>query len=555
MLSVEPEVPELVPARMLNEFCYCPRLFFLEWVQSRFADNTDTVEGSWAHRAVDVAGGSIPAPGSDEPFSVARSVQLSSPELGIVAKIDLLEPGPDGRIVPVDHKKGRAPDIPEGAWEPERVQLCAAGLLLRDAGYRCDYGMLYFGASRKRVRVDFDDELVGLTMERLAELRATAADGTPPPPLVDSPKCPRCSLVGLCLPDETNLLSERTTRPPRRLMPSADDARPLHVTEQGAWVTKSKGRVVIKRKDETLGSVRLIDVSQLCVHGNVQVSTQLLRELMAEDVPVCFFSYGGWFSGLAHGLPSKHVDLRRAQVVVAAQGGLEIAKRMIEGKIRNSRTLLRRNAAPKPANAIASLRDLAERCSAATTVETLLGIEGAAARVYFEQFPSMLKSPHALPGEAFAFEGRNRRPPRDAINCLLSYGYSLLTKELTVTTFAIGFDPYLGLYHRPRYGRPALALDLAEEFRPLIVDSTVLTLVNNGEIGPREFIARAGGVTLTPDGRRTVIRAFERRLDTEVTHPIFGYRITYRRVLEVQARLLGALFLGEVSDYTPFVTR
>ena len=114
MLSVEPEVPELVPARMLNEFCYCPRLFFLEWVQSRFADNTDTVEGSWAHRAVDVAGGSIPAPGSDEPFSVARSVQLSSPELGIVAKIDLLEPGPDGRIVPVDHKKGRAPDIPKG---------------------------------------------------------------------------------------------------------------------------------------------------------------------------------------------------------------------------------------------------------------------------------------------------------------------------------------------------------------------------------------------------------------------------------------------------------
>src|SRR5690606_16981677 len=154
-----------------------------------------------------------------------------------------------------------------------------------------------------------------------------------------------------------------------------------------------------------------------------------------------------------------------------------------------------------------------------------------------------------------AFEGRNRRPPRDAINCLLSYGYSLLTKELTVTTFAIGFDPYLGLYHRPRYGRPALALDLAEEFRPLIVDSTVLTLVNNGEIGPREFIARAGGVTLTPDGRRTVIRAFERRLDTEVTHPICGYRITYRRLLEVQARLLGALFLGEVSDYTPFVTR
>lgn len=548
-------MPELVPARMLNEFCYCPRLFFLEWVQSRFADNADTVEGRWVHRAVDKEGGRAPLPTDDEPFIVTRSLALSSTELGITLKADLVEAVDDGAVVPVDHKKGAAPDVPEGAWEPERVQLCTQGLLLREAGYRCDHGYLYFAASRRRVRIEFDEALIALTMERLAALRETAATGIPPPPLVDSPKCPRCSLVGLCLPDETNLLADRTDRPARRLMPSGDDAKPLHVSEQGAWVGKSKGRITISKDKVEIASVRLIDVSQVCIHGNVQVSTQLLRELMAEDIPVCFFSYGGWFSGMAHGLPSKHVDLRRRQVSIAAQGGLAIAQRIVEGKIRNSRTLLMRNAREKPGATVTSLKRLAEDATEAPTVETLLGIEGAAARLYFGAFTAMLKPDARLPGSVFDFSHRNRRPPKDAINCLLSYGYSMLTKELTVTAFAVGFDPYIGFYHRPRYGRPALALDLAEEFRPLLVDSTVLTLVNNGEMASKDFVVRAGGVSLTGDGRRTVTRAFERRLDAEVTHPRFGYRITYRRVLEVQARLLGATLLGEIPEYPPFVTR
>lgn len=167
----------------------------------------------------------------------------------------------------------------------------------------------------------------------------------------------------------------------------------------------------------------------------------------------------------------------------------------------------------------------------------------------------MIRPDLRLPGSPFSFEGRNRRPPTDAVNCLLSYGYGLLTKDLTVVTFAIGFDPYIGFYHRPRYGRPALALDLAEEFRPLIVESTVLTLINNGEVKDSHFIVRAGGVALTPDGRKAVLRAYERRLDTEITHPIFGYKVTYRRVLETQARLLGAVMLGEVQSYSPLVTR
>jgi len=189
------------------------------------------------------------------------------------------------------------------------------------------------------------------------------------------------------------------------------------------------------------------------------------------------------------------------------------------------------------------------------SIPSLLGIEGTAARLYFGAFSSMLRPGAGLPGEPFSFEGRSRRPPRDPINCLLSYAYSLMTKDLTVIAYAIGFDPYLGFFHRPRFGRPALALDLCEEFRPLVAESVVLNLINNGEISESDFVVRAGGVALTPVGRRAVLRAYERRLDTEIKHPTFGYRLTYRRVFDVQARLLAAHVLGEVPEYVPFTTR
>ncbi len=155
----------------------------------------------------------------------------------------------------------------------------------------------------------------------------------------------------------------------------------------------------------------------------------------------------------------------------------------------------------------------------------------------------------------FELSGRNRRPPQDPVNCLLSYAYSLLTKDLTATLIGVGFDPYLGVYHKPRFGRPALALDLAEEFRPLVADSVVITAINNGEIRRSGFVVRARGVALTSKARRSFIAAYERRLEQIITHPIYHYRISYRRVFEVQARMLGAHLLGEVPHYVPFMTR
>lgn len=548
------EVPDLVPARMVNEFSYCRRLFFLEWVHAQFADNVDTVEGRWHHRAVDEQAGAVPLPEEGE-VRIARSVMLSSTELGLVAKIDLLEGAPDGTVVPVDTKRGAPPDVPERAWEPERVQVCVQALLLRAHGYRCDRGMLWFADTRQRVAVELDDALVERTKELLGDLRRVAASSEPPPPLVDSPKCPRCSLVGICLPDEVNTLAERSAAPPRQLVPRGDAPKPLYVTEQGAVISKDKGRLEVMKHGDRLASVRVIDVSQVSIYGNIQVGSQVLRELFARDIPVCWFTYGGWFSGLGAGLPGRNVELRRRQTIVGAQGGLEIARRVVNGKILNSRTLLRRNTRDRSEAVLGQLKRLADQALAVTSTGSLLGIEGTAARLYFGAFPTMLREEKRLPGSPFSFEGRNRRPPTDPVNCLLGYVYGLLTKELTATAFAIGFDPYQGFYHRPRFGRPALALDLAEEFRPLIAESVVVNLVNNGEVSAGDFLVRAGGVTLTQSGRKAVLAAYERRLATELRHPLFGYRASYRRILEVQCRLLAAHLLGEIPAYVPVTTR
>jgi CRISPR-associated protein Cas1 len=541
------DTPDLLPARMLNEYTYCPRLFYLEWVQKEFAPSEDTVTGNMVHERADHPRGELRA----ESGIAASSVALSSENLGLTAVIDVAE-GTGGSVRPVDYKKGKAPDVPAGAWEADMVQVCVQALLLRDAGYRCDEAVLYYAGSRTRVTVPVTGELEARTLDLARQAREVAASGRIPLPLVDSPKCPRCSLNAICLPDEVNTLAERTTAPPRRLTPSAGAARPLYVTTQGAVIGTSGGRFEIRLKGEELSSVRVLDVSQICIRGNATVTAQALRKALAAQIPVCWFSYGGWLSGVTTCLPGKNIELRRRQYAAAADGSLAFCRAVVAGKIRNSRTLLRRNSRPGCAAAVAQLAGIADSAGQAPALQVLLGLEGAAARIYFGQFGTMLRDEWGLDGNVLA---RTRRPPRDPVNCLLSYLYALLAKDLTAVTWSVGFDPYLGLYHQPRFGRPALALDLMEEFRPVVADSVAITLLNTREVTGADFLRRGAGTALADRARQAVLAAYERRLDTEIVHPVFGYRISYRRVLEVQARLLGAYLLGEVPAYVPFTTR
>ena len=545
---------------MVNEYQYCPRLAYLEWVQGEWADSSDTVEGRHAHRRVNRDGGAMPAPQEVAEKLHARSVTLSSERLGLIARMDLIE-SEQGRVVPVDYKRGKRPHVKGGAYDPERVQLCVQGLILREHGYHCDEGVLYFVAGRERVRVVFDDELIAATERAVEGLRNVAQGGTIPPPLEDSPKCPRCSLVSICLPDEVNHLAllSRPGIAPRPIAVPATDALPLYVQARGAKVAKSGETLVVTVDDEKVATARLAETSQVVLMGSIYVTSPCLQELMWRGIPVTWHSHGGWFYGHTVGNGHKNVELRTAQYRASFDPAtcLRFAKGLVSAKIANCRTLLRRNWKRSEDNrdVLIELKEDSRRVARVRSLAVLLGVEGTAAARYFRAFPAMLSESEPARTLAFDFGKRNRRPPTDPVNALLSFAYSLLTRAWTVTLTAVGFDGFRGLYHQPRYGRPALALDLMEPFRPLIADSVVLQLINNGEIRPIDFRSAAGSVALTPEGRRRFIAAFERRLSHEILHPLFGYRVSYRRLMEMQARLLGRFLLGEIPAYPNFTTR
>jgi CRISPR-associated protein Cas1 len=261
---------------MVNEFVFCPRLFYLEWVQGRFATSDDVEEGRWVHRVVDEPGGDLPDPEADlERFAgrTSRSFWLTSADLGVSAKIDIVEVGKDGTVVPVDYKKG-SPDRRGRAWPSDEIQSILQALLLQEAGYRVQRAEIWYAETRRRVEISIDQTRLEQTRELMERLWQTAASDTMPPPLEDSPKCPRCSLVGLCLPDEINALRtrDRTPKRPRGVMAADPDSRPVYVMEQGAVVGVRGGRLETYKKDEKLASYRLIDVLQLCLYGNITVT-------------------------------------------------------------------------------------------------------------------------------------------------------------------------------------------------------------------------------------------------------------------------------------------
>lgn len=560
-MDLQPELPlpppplrddqPYVPARMVNEFQYCPRLAYLEWVQGEWAESADTVEGRGVHRRVDGGSGELPEASTfaeDERIH-ARSVTLSSDRLGLIARLDLIEVE-DGAVVPVDYKRGRRPHVAAGAYDPERVQLCVQGLILEDNGYRCDEGALYFRESRERVRVAFDAELRSKALAAVSGLRLVAAGGHIPPPLEDSPKCPRCSLVAICLPEEVNFL--RHGMAPRPLAASRDLELPVYVQSQPARVRKRGDTLLIQTEDGGETTARLIDTSHLVLLGAIDVTAPVLHELMRREIPVSWYTSGGWFLGHTIGTGHHNVELRTAQYRASFDPAfcLRLARGLVASKLRNCRTLLRRNTRAEQSLdvALGGLRRAARAAGEARSLAELLGVEGNGGAIYFGSFASMLTERQDGDGLRFEFENRNRRPATDPVNAMLSFAYAMLVRELTATLSAVGFDPYRGFYHQPRYGRPALALDMMEPFRPILADSTVITAVNNGEIKPGDFVRAGRACALSPAGRKKMIAAFERRLATEITHPVFGYRLSYRRVLEVQARLLGRHLLGEIPE-------
>ena len=571
---------DLMPLRALNQVTYCQRLYYLEYVESIMPINEHVEDGIFQHRRVD-----DPAlqnrPRKDGDAVNTRSVQLSSERLGVTGKLDLVEEK-DGRVSPVEYKRGNGPGGENGRpafWDNDAVQLCAQAMLLEEErGISIPTAVLYYMGSKCRIEVPLDDDLRAKTLQALRSIRELSLLDSPPPPLPADlrHRCFGCSLATVCQPEETLYCLEHPQLTPEeesnsaitRVLPQGSEGAVLYLQEQGAHVGKRSEHLVVRKDGYEMQRVPIAAVRQVVVFGNVQISTQAIASLATLGVPLVYLTSYGNFVAAVMPTVTKNVLLRVNQFKIFAdpQRAFTLAKAGVKAKISNQRTLLMRSLRSRSVDESVNestrgsdepaARDMAElltRLDRIADPAVLLGTEGQAAALYFSQFSRMLKV--AAPGRGFDFRTRNRRPPKDPVNALLSFAYAILLKDCFSALCTVGFDPYHGFFHVGRHGKPSLALDLMEEFRAIIADSVVLTLINNEMLTSKDFLIWRESCQLTEDGRKKFFECYEHRKSTVVSHPVFGYKMSYGRMLEVQARMLAAHIRGDLPAYTGFTVR
>ena len=550
----------LWPARNIAEFAYCPRLFYLMEVEGLHQHSADTLQGVRVHNRVDA-----PSKVDDDPDKpkAVRSLVLTNHELSLTATLDLAEI--DGNsAVPVEYRKGRPKRVYEedgedesnSEWEPwptDRVQLALQAILLEREGYEVNRGVLYYASIRRRLDVPITTELRREALEIL-EQAVSASGGDRPPPLVNDPRCNGCSLFAICLPDEINAAHFESV-PTKKMWPPRDDGIHLVAQTKGTRIGVRGSTLVINQADDTPPQeIPLANLESLSLLGAVQLSTQALHTLADRNVPVAFLSGAGRLITMIDPMDSVSAWTRRNQVhqFDSELSSLEFARAIVAAKIRNQRTLLQRNNPTVPRPILDSLSAQVTQAEAATSLESLRGHEGQAAALYFEHFAGMFSSDIA---KEFDQNGRQRRPPPDPINSCLSMAYTMLTHECVSALRVARLEPSIGAYHVSRPGRPALALDLLEPFRPLIADSMTISAFNRGELREGHFTRTASGCMFTDAGRKAFFSVLGRRMSEEVTHPTFGYKLSYRRMLILHARMLAAWINKEIPTLSFLTTR
>jgi len=568
----------LWPARNVAEYAYCPRLFYYMQVEGIFVPSSDTEKGVAVHRRVDKPSASLEKTdiSEDDPErpKVVRSLVLTSESLGLTATLDLAEISGQ-TAVPVEYRKGRPKHVAVGppvddcgeteqpplshpeAWPTDRIQVGLQAILLEDAGYTVLEAVIYYAGEKLRLRIPVDDALKAEALQTLENAKQ-CAEGSRPLPLVNDSRCPRCSLQPICLPDEVN--HQRAQSPtdeltPRKIWPPRDDGIHVVAQQEGVKVGVRGMELRITDKNGSVAkTVPLANLESLSLLGSVQITTQAIRALADMNTPIAFLSPAGRLVAMIDPLDSVSAEVRRAQIrkLDCMEICLELARALVSAKIMNQRTRLLRNHSSLPAGVAADLVKEAKNAAQADSVDAVRGHEGQAAAIYFGHFAGMFKGPLSLEFDA---NGRKRRPPPDPINACLSLAYSMLTHECVAALRLARLEPSIGGFHVTRPGRPAFALDLMEPFRPLIADSVAITCFNRGELTQGHFLRTASGCSLTDAGRRSFFNALGRRMDTEVTHPVFEYRLSYRRMIVLHARMIAAWLTGDIPSLAFLTTR
>ncbi|MDR2566018.1 MAG: CRISPR-associated endonuclease Cas1 [Bifidobacteriaceae bacterium] len=511
---------------------FCPRRAWLEAAGER-TDTRQMAVGVASHAATD-----DPSTGRRD---IKRAVDVAHLGWSYTGRCDTIEVNPDGSLEVVEYKATpvrRRTDV----TQPMRTQLALQVAALIDMGERVHAQYVYFTEHKRRVEVELSDIDFERARAAVEATRTCVESDTAPQPLEDDPKCTRCSHASVCLPDERKLASIK-----RRIVVADPDTQIVHLATPGSRAFVRSGRMIVATHGEEAASIPLERVQGVAVHGNVDLTGGLIRELLWRGLSIVWCTSTGRVVGDAASASGPNGSARALQYASAHSGRLDLAQEFVASKVSNQATFLRRNGnAPE---AVARLRSFASQAADAPSVNELLGVEGAAAGLYFGSFGTMLRAPD------FEFSTRSRRPAHDPVNAALNYAYALLLGDCIRAVRSCGLDPHAGFLHSSNRNKPALALDLAEEFRAPVADSAVVRALNNGELRSGDFQVNLAAVNLTDKGRKALIAAYERRVSTEFVHPTFDYSCSWRRAIEIQARLVLGVLDGTQDRYIGVRTR
>jgi CRISPR-associated protein Cas1 len=534
---------ELIRVNALHALKYCKRLFFLEEVEELYTQDDAVFAGRRLHKRLEKS-----EDGEWEHFV------LESEDLGIKGKVDAVRTK-NGNLIPYEHKKGRCAKGEDGeptAWPSDRIQVLAYAMLL-EVEKPVQFGRIRYHASNVTVTVPLDDIGRAEVLQTIAEARQLR-ESIERPPVTDNEKlCVHCSLAPICLPEEARLAKAPPTETKEvlQLFPAEDERKIIHVVEPGVHVGKSGDQVKISYLDRSELFLPAKQVSQIVIHGFGQISTQMLRMCATEDIGVHYISGGGQYIGSFTAGASRRIQrkIRQFKALVDSEFCVKLARQLVSCKADQQRQVLMR-CARKDQGAQAQVSKVAKQMKILQTYlesvenrDRLRGFEGSIAALYFSAFP-LLIMPELQP--QFAFNNRNRRPPRDRVNALLSFGYALLLKDVVNAINIVGLDPAFGFYHQPRSSAPPLALDIMELFRVLLVDIPVLNSLNRSQWDANEDFTFAGSqVWLSDEGKKKFFAIYERRKCDSWKHPVIGYSLSYSRMIELEVRLLEKEWMNE----------
>ncbi|NET00281.1 MAG: type I-D CRISPR-associated endonuclease Cas1 [Sphaerospermopsis sp. SIO1G1] len=330
----------------------------------------------------------------------------------------------------------------------------------------------------------------------------------------------------------------------------------LYVSQADSFIGKVDERINVKFEKKAIVDIPFIKLDGVVVLGRSTVSPAVVSELMTRHIPLSFIDERGHYLGQLQPEMSGNIFVRKAQWQAAGETpqAIHVVQGFVRGKLKNYRQMLTRHQRKYNVDLstdVTRLENVIATIDKTESINSLRGLEGAGSAVYFGCFNQLIRN------SQFEFTKRVRRPPTDPVNSLLSFGYSLLRHDIQAAVNIVGFDPYLGYLHFDRYNRPSLALDLMEEFRPLVVDAMVLTLLNKQLLKPEDFITEplSNAVSLTSEGRKIFLTNYEQKKQRDFKHPVMGKKCTYRESFELQARLLAKYLMATTDKYPPLFIR